>query len=213
MCLGQLHYIAPAESSTVPDPSGAWLLFNPSISLPQSGLFTKTSTEVLSMTILLSRNYDWQRWGVFVFASMLEWKVCHLNNHFDWLMMCTMYYLTHNFRIILYRILMSSAVGGKRNRINVISIPWTLGTLWKSLRGWKNESRFPVALVTSWVWAFWLPPQCLLWAFHYNTATTWDSTRLLMKSKQGTPINYSTIVSLPTFTKTRLWCSSEQLAP
>ncbi len=102
--------------------------------------------------------------------------------------MCTMYLLTRNFHVFLDRVLMSSATGSKRNRINVISIPWTLNTPWKYLRGRgeNNESWFPVALVTSWVWAFWLPPQCLLWAFHYNTATTWDSTRLLMKSRQGT---------------------------
>lgn len=102
--------------------------------------------------------------------------------------MCKMYLLMRNFHVILDRVLLSSATAGKRNRINVISIPWTLNTPWKYLRGRgkNNASWFPVALVTSWVWAFWLPPQCLLWAFHYNTATTWDSTRLLMKSRQGT---------------------------
>ncbi len=79
--------------------------------------------------------------GVFLFLRLFGWKVCNLNNQFDWLMMCMMYLLVCNFHVILDRILMSSATGGKQNRINVISIPWTLNTPWKSLRGRKKKKK------------------------------------------------------------------------
>lgn len=100
--------------------------------------------------------------GVFLFLRLFGWKVCHLNNQYDWLMMCMMYLLVRNFHIILDRILMSSATGGKQNRINVISIPWTLNTPWKSLRGRKKKKTSPDFQLP------WLPVESGLSDYHLS---------------------------------------------
>lgn len=148
--------------------------------------------------------------GVFLFLCLLGWKVCHLNNQFDWLMMCTMYYLTHNFRIILWRVLMSSATNGKRNRINVISIPWTLSTLWKSLRGRKK-----------WVLISSCPGYQLSLGFLITTSVLAVSLSLQHSHYMRLNQTFNEEQTGNTYkplhhyvpSQTRLWCSSELSAP